>query len=198
MPKGKGKSKGKKGGKSRMMREKDDSKTIRMRQQGEQYARVEKILGDCRFSLSCYDNFSLLKGQNIDRIGRLSKSQRRNGYIVKGDFVLVSLREYQDEKCEIIHKYKPQDVKFLQKIKELPEEEIEEHDYDDFENIEKGENVKVEFDFYKGIDSSDEESKEEEEEEEEEELEMEEEKVSWKGREKKDRKGKRNFTEEDD
>jgi len=34
--------------------------------------------------------------------------------------VLVSLRDYQDEKCDIIHKYTPDEARILKKKGELP------------------------------------------------------------------------------
>ena len=36
------------------------------------------------------------------------------------DVVLVSLREFEDDKCDILHGYKSSEVLYLQKLGELP------------------------------------------------------------------------------
>ena len=35
--------------------------------------------------------------------------------------VLVSLRDYQDEKCDVVHKYLPEEVRSLKAYNEIPE-----------------------------------------------------------------------------
>jgi translation initiation factor 1A len=46
---------------------------------------------------------------------------RKRVWIQTGDVVLVGLREYQDGKADIIHKYNPEEVKNLRNLKEIPE-----------------------------------------------------------------------------
>jgi translation initiation factor 1A len=38
-----------------------------------------------------------------------------------GDVILVSLRSYQDEKCDVIHKYQADEVRKLKQKGEIPE-----------------------------------------------------------------------------
>jgi Translation initiation factor 1A / IF-1 len=40
-------------------------------------------------------------------------------WINVGDIILVSLRDYQDEKCDIIHKYTPDEARTLKKKGEV-------------------------------------------------------------------------------
>ncbi len=42
-------------------------------------------------------------------------------WIAVGDLVLVSNREFEDDKGDIIHKYTPDEVKDLKKHGEIPE-----------------------------------------------------------------------------
>lgn len=42
-------------------------------------------------------------------------------WISSGDVVMVALREFQDEKCDIVLKYFPEEVKQLKNLKEIPE-----------------------------------------------------------------------------
>ena len=42
-------------------------------------------------------------------------------WISGNDIVMVSLRDFQDEKCDIILKYFPEEVKQLKNLKEIPE-----------------------------------------------------------------------------
>lgn len=37
------------------------------------------------------------------------------------DIILVGIREFEDDKCDIIHKYKLEEVRSLKEKKEIPE-----------------------------------------------------------------------------
>ncbi len=77
-----------------------------------EYAMITGKLGDSRFTLQCLDG--------LDRIGRLCGSMRGRCYVNPGDLVLVGLRVgLEDAKCDIIHKYNPQEAVRLQKIGEI-------------------------------------------------------------------------------
>ena len=145
MPKGKGKKK--------PISTKE--KKVPLKNEGEEYARVEKKLGDGRYTLKCYDG--------KERIGHIRGRIRRKARINRDDFVLVCLRSYQDDKCDIEHKYEFKDVKYLQSIKELPWEEIQEVEKEEEEDffVEEEANDegggKEEWDPYAGIDDDDDE-----------------------------------------
>lgn len=66
-------------------------------EQDQIYGRVEKILGDMRCSVVCKD------GQT--RICKIRGKMRRRVWINMGDIVLICLRDFQDDKADIIHKY---------------------------------------------------------------------------------------------
>lgn len=46
---------------------------------------------------------------------------RKSVWINQGDIVLISLRDYQDSKCDIIHRYSPEDARRLKSKGELPD-----------------------------------------------------------------------------
>ena len=46
---------------------------------------------------------------------------RKKQWVKQGDVILVSLREYEDAKCDIIYLYKPKEVKNLKIYGEIPD-----------------------------------------------------------------------------
>jgi len=79
-----------KGGKNYKKGKKGNDNDIIMieRQDGQQIARVIKVLGNRRMSCYCNDN--------ITRLCRVSGRMRKSEYVEKGDIVLISLRDFDD------------------------------------------------------------------------------------------------------
>ena len=107
----KGGGKKKKGGKASNFGQ--SRRELVLRDAGQEYAKVTKILGNGHVELACCDD--------IQRLGTIRGKMRNRVWIQLGDIVLVGLREYQDEKADIIHKYNPDEVKNLQHLKEIPD-----------------------------------------------------------------------------
>jgi len=78
----------------------------------QEYAKVVKILGDCRFRV-CLPN-------QKEYLGILCRRMFRRVWIQVDNVVLVSLREFQQDKVDIIHRYSDQDVRMLVKHKHIP------------------------------------------------------------------------------
>ena len=76
------------------------------KEDGQQYAEVQKALGDGRFTMQCFDN--------ISRIGKIRGKDHRRMWIGVGDLILISLRDFEDEKADIIHKYSTEEARSLQ------------------------------------------------------------------------------------
>ena len=73
----------------------------------QEYARVDKLLGHCRIMVSL---------PNKDKkMGIICGRMKGRSYISIGDIIIVSLRGYQDDKVDVIHKYSNDDVKVLKK-----------------------------------------------------------------------------------
>jgi translation initiation factor 1A len=77
----------------------------------EDYAFVTRKLGNGRFHLTCQDN--------RERMGIISGKMRKRVWINVQDCVLIAKWEFQDEKCNIIHKYDANEVDRLQTMGEL-------------------------------------------------------------------------------
>ena len=109
------------------------------------YAYVKENNGSGHFRVLCTDG--------LERMGVLRGSMRKRVWVRKGDIVLVTLRDFEDSKADIVHKYNGAEVSRLSNMGEVPEslmkfyvaldgEEVEESaevDYfsfaDDEENI---------------------------------------------------------------
>lgn len=72
---------------------------------GQEYAYVQKKLGDGRYELICYDKTTRL---GISR-GTVKKKSR----VEVGNVVLVSLRDFQDNKCDILHVFTQEECDLL-------------------------------------------------------------------------------------
>merc|ERR1719461_163767 len=56
-----------------------------------------------------------------ERLCRIRGKMRKKFWIGNGDIVLLGLREFQDEKADIIEKYKPDEVRRLKAQGHVPE-----------------------------------------------------------------------------
>jgi translation initiation factor 1A len=112
MPKNKGKGgKGKRKGKRNKGKE-SEKREIRFKVFGEEYAQVRKVLGNCRVECFCFDGKL--------RLCHVRGKFKKRVWINKDDFVLVGLRDYQDDKGDIIHKYSPDEARLLRSWGEIP------------------------------------------------------------------------------
>jgi translation initiation factor 1A len=105
-----------------------DLKNIIFKEVDQEYAQVTALLGNCRLRLNCIDGKT--------RIGKIRGAIRKKMWISMNDVVLVSLRDFEDDKCDVLHAYKAIEAKYLQKLGEIPENikfdkiDIEEHKQD--------------------------------------------------------------------
>ena len=138
--------------------------------ESEEYAQVIKILGDGRFECNCADG--------VKRIAHVRGKMRKIVWIANGDIILVSLREFEPEKCDVVEKYKEKEVAKLKKAGEIPdtmvlpsssetEEKEEKNDYGDiiFEDQENDKIKKKDNNEDVGNDEEEEEEKKESDEE---------------------------------
>ncbi|KAJ6095307.1 Translation initiation factor 1A (eIF-1A) [Penicillium sp. IBT 16267x] len=111
MPKNKGK-----GGKNRRRgkNENDNEKReLVFKEEGQEYAQVVKMLGNGRLEALCFD------GEK--RLAHIRGKLRKKVWINQGDIILLSLRDYQDEKGDVIMKYTADEARSLKAYGELPE-----------------------------------------------------------------------------
>ena len=77
----------------------------------QEYAHVLLEKGDGRYNLICYDK--------VKRMGILRGTLRRRHRLSKGDLVLISIRSFQNDKCDIVGIYTQNDVNRLLKEQEV-------------------------------------------------------------------------------
>ena len=111
MPKNKGK-----GGKNRKRgkNEADDEKReLVFKEDGQEYAQVLRMLGNGRCEAMCIDGSK--------RLWHIRGKMHKKVWIAAGDIILVGLRDYQDDKADVILKYMPDEARLLKAYGELPE-----------------------------------------------------------------------------
>lgn len=70
------------------------------------YGKVDKILGNGRFTILCNDK--------IKRLGIIRGNMRKKKWINLGNIILYSIRPYEKDKVDIIHVYENNILKMLQ------------------------------------------------------------------------------------
>merc|ERR1712003_157180 len=137
MPKNKGK-----GGKNRRRgkNEGEEKRELIFKEDGQEYAQVIRMLGNGRLDAQCIDG--------VKRLCHIRGKMRKKVWVSTGDIILVGLRDFQDEKADVILKYNADEARSLKAYGELPdnirvnetetfnEEENENDAFFDFEDIE--------------------------------------------------------------
>ncbi|KAF7634962.1 S1-like domain-containing protein [Meloidogyne graminicola] len=91
------------------------------------YAKVQAMLGNCHLIAFCFDEKCFRT-----RLCRIRGKLRKRTWIRTGDIILVSKRDYQDYKADVILKYSSFEVNLLRNSGELPKGIIfNNDDYDD-------------------------------------------------------------------
>jgi translation initiation factor 1A len=86
----------------------ETTKNIPFKSDDTDYAMVANILGGGRLTVHCF-------ADGKQRLGHIRGSMYKRVWIAMHDIVLISKRDFQDNKCDIIHKYSPDDVRYLVK-----------------------------------------------------------------------------------
>jgi len=104
----------KKGGKKHKRGKKNtlETKKLRYKEDGQEYAQIKACKGNCRFDLNVFDGKK--------RMGILCGTMRKRRFVNQQDVVLVSLRDFEDAKCDIIDVYDDNQVRQLKSEKEIP------------------------------------------------------------------------------
>lgn len=111
MPKNKGK-----GGKNRRRGKNENESEKRelvFKEDGQEYAQVLKMLGNGRVEAMCFDG--------AKRLCHIRGKLRKKVWINVGDIILLGLRDYQDNKADVILRYNPDEARSLKAYGELPE-----------------------------------------------------------------------------
>ncbi|MBN3321697.1 IF1AX factor, partial [Atractosteus spatula] len=105
-----------KGGKNRRRGKNENESEKRelvFKEDGQEYAQVIKMLGNGRLEAMCFDG--------IKRLCHIRGKLRKKVWINTSDIILVGLRDYQDNKADVILKYNADEARSLKAYGELPE-----------------------------------------------------------------------------
>mmetsp|Transcript_107878 Transcript_107878/g.304983 ORF Transcript_107878/g.304983 Transcript_107878/m.304983 type:complete len:142 (-) Transcript_107878:110-535(-) len=106
-------------------------KELEFKEDGQEYGQVVRMLGNGRCEVTCFDQ--------VKRMCHIRGKMRKKVWVNQGDIVLVSLRDFQDEKGDIIVKYTADEARNLKTYGELPADtKINDTDFDnadDSDNI---------------------------------------------------------------
>ena len=78
------------------------SKDFILKEPGQDYAKVQKLLGNCRVELLCNDSEI--------RLGIIRGNMRKKRWLNNNSIVLYSIRDFEKGKVDIIHIYKQTNI----------------------------------------------------------------------------------------
>lgn len=105
------------------------SRELLLKEDGQEYAQITKILGSGRFECRCFD------GQT--RIGKVRGKMNKRVWIELGNLILIGLRDYQDDKGDIFHKFTDEESRRLKNLGELPSDFIAKEQNDSVDDKEE-------------------------------------------------------------
>jgi translation initiation factor 1A len=94
---------------------KEKNRNITTLDSGQEYAIIKSLLGNGRTMVLCEDN--------IERMGRIRGSMRHHSkktLVDKGDLVIISKRDYEEDKVDICHKFNYDETCKIIKDKTFP------------------------------------------------------------------------------
>ena len=93
-----------------------ESNSIRYKENHENYGKVIRILGNCRFTVLCDDG--------LERLSIMRGKFKKRKFINLNDIVLLEIWDFQDDKSSIIHVYNEDNSVTIQEFTELPADMI--------------------------------------------------------------------------
>lgn len=105
MPKKGGKKKGKQS-------ETSEKRPLLLKEEMQEYAKIMSTLGDRRMNVILPDSTEIL--------AVIPGRFRKRCWMSVGDIVLISRRDFQDDRVDIIYKYKTEEHRKLLKLNEIP------------------------------------------------------------------------------
>lgn len=128
-----------KGGKSyKKSKKQSENAELIFKEPDQEYAQVIALLGSSRLRVQCADG--------IERLCTIRGKLVRRAWVSVGSIVLVSLREFEDGKCDMIHKYSDDEGRRLRAFDELPHNMKLACDAAEGENAELDDGVVFDFD----------------------------------------------------
>jgi translation initiation factor 1A len=79
---------------------------------GEIFGIADQLLGASRIKVMCADGKS--------RLGRIPGKLKKRMWIREGDLLVVKPWDFQDEKCNIVHRYTKTEASYLSRRRAIP------------------------------------------------------------------------------
>lgn len=89
-----------------------EKRDLVFKEHGQEYAQIVKMLGNGRLDALCYDGKK--------RMCIIRGSMRKREWMGVGDTILIGLRDFQDNKADVIWKYTIDEARNLKMLGELP------------------------------------------------------------------------------
>lgn len=101
-------------------RPQNENRELVLKEDGQEYGQILKMYGGGRCEVYVMD------GQiRTGTIRGSLQNRKRRVWINKEDVVLVSLRRFENKKCDIVHKYTDEEVRTLRKKGHLPDKTLQ-------------------------------------------------------------------------
>jgi len=111
--------------------EETDKKTP-FKEDGQDYAIITSLLGGFNIRVSILDT-------KTELICGIPGKFRKKMWVKKDDIILVGIRSFQQDKCDLLYKYSPEEVSKLVSYGEIPVQNTEEGETTTLEYFENGE-----------------------------------------------------------
>lgn len=109
----------------------DGKREVPVREEGQTYARVTKMLGNGMLLATCVEG--------VERLCKIRGSMWRREWVHPGDVVLVALRDFQDTKADVVFKYQDHEVQYLKRMgEEVAFEAADDDDTQEYVQFEGG------------------------------------------------------------
>jgi translation initiation factor 1A len=90
-----------------------ERRELTFKEEGQEYAQVTRMLGNGRVEAFCFDG--------TKRLAHIRGKMRKKVWVNQGDIVLLGLRDFQEDKADIILKYSADEARTLKSYGELPD-----------------------------------------------------------------------------
>ena len=71
-----------------------------------------RVLGGLHLTVACFDG--------RERMATICGKMKKKVWILVGDILLIDLRDYEDAKCDVTHKYSVEEARQLKTLGQLP------------------------------------------------------------------------------
>lgn len=106
-----------------------DKRELIFKEDGQEYAQATKMLGSGHVEVFCFDG--------VTRLGKIRGKMHKRVWITVGDMVLIGLREFEHDRCDIMYKYNPDEARNLKAYGEIPTDVVvNENEFDEDSEVE--------------------------------------------------------------